>query len=205
MEMMSESIKEISKALSIAQSKISNVVRNKDGYGYKYAELSECLEMIKQPLFESELALTQLPTISHTGDLRLITLLMHSSGEWIQSIFPLKGVAPSGKTNEMQALGSGITYIRRYALCAMMGIAQEDDDGHEASSQRQKSAPTPPNPWIKSLLDLCSKNNVDIKEFTKLHNISSTNVESVKKAVSEFNDLLDVYNDIKNNIQDDDI
>jgi hypothetical protein len=116
---------------------------------------------------------------------------MHTSGEWLRSIFPLNAQA-SKQTNEMQALGSGITYLRRYALCAMLGIAQEDDDGvkaapvYEAPKSNKISEPS----WIKRLQDLCDEHGVDIKEFANTHNVRSSNIESVKYAVENFDQLI---------------
>ena len=55
------------------------------------------------------------------------TLISHSSGEWISSICH----APVSK-QDAQGVGSAITYLRRYSLAAMCGIAQEDDDANSA-------------------------------------------------------------------------
>lgn len=214
----SESTKEISKALSIAQSKITNVTKDKAGYGYKYAELASCLEVIKTPLTESELAFTQLTSILESGQPVLISMLLHSSGEWIRSILHLNAQG-SKQMNDTQALGSAITYLRRYALCAMFGIAQEDDDGDSAGAKREDKkkeqslddgasagakkedkkkeqslpAELPISP-IRKLIDLCIANAVDVEEFTGFHNIKSKNPESVDHAIANFQTLLDVFN-----------
>lgn len=197
MQIMSDSIKEIAKALAVAQSKITNVKKDKSGYGYKYAELVGCLEMIKKPLAESDLALVQLLSMSENGSPTLVSMLTHSSGEWIKSVFPIKS-QPSKQTNDMQALGSGITYLRRYALCSMLGIAQEDDDG--ISSGEKKSAEpvsnviplnnkwaAPGHNWAKLLQNLCDQHSINVKDFAAFHNLVSTDVNSVKNAVENFN------------------
>jgi hypothetical protein len=69
--------------------------------------------------------------------LTLRTELLHTPGQWIASEFPL--VAPLDRP---QILGSAITYARRYSICALLGLAAEDDDGQAAevhSAARAKS------------------------------------------------------------------
>lgn len=195
MEIMSESIKEISKALSVVQGKIPNVKKSNAGHGYKYADLGDCLELIKKPLLESELALTQILSITEDGSPILVTMLIHSSGEWLKSVFPLK---PQGSkmTNDMQALGSGITYLRRYALCSMLGIAQEDDDGVLTTSrQATPVAKVEPkiNVDVAKLQTLCVANGIEAKSFAKFHNITSSDLETVQDAVERFDILSAAY------------
>lgn len=195
---MSPTIKEISKALSVAQNKISTVIREKQGYGYKYAELSDCLDMIKLPLFESELSLTQLCSFDYDGKPVLVTMLMHSSGEWIRSIILLKAQA-SKQTNEMQALGSGITYLRRYSLCSLLGIGQEDDDGERAGPKSLESnSPSQKQSLVDQLTMLCEKNKIDVKEFASAFRIKSSDIGSLQNAVINFYDLVaDFYDNHK--------
>ena len=68
----------------------------------------------------------------------MITTLAHSSGEWIKSITPILA-----RDESAQAQGSGITYARRYALAAIVGIAQIDDDGEAAVGRKQQPAKEP--------------------------------------------------------------
>jgi len=192
--MMSPSVKEIAKALSIAQGKMNQLKRDKQAYGYSYADLASCLSEVKPVLAESEIALVQLLQVDDNRVMMLETLLIHSSGEWLRSIFPIKAQA-SKQSNEMQALGSGITYIRRYAICSMLGLAQEDDDGASAMPKDYKAPEVKQiNPLVVKLQALCTEYSVDIKDFTQRHKISSSNIESVKNAVENFDYLLDLYN-----------
>ena len=195
MNLTSESTKEISKALSIAQSKITNVTKDKTGYGYKYADLGACLEIIRLPLAENELSFVQLPSILESGHPVLISMVLHSSGEWIRSIFHLNAQG-SKQMNDTQALGSAVTYLRRYALCAMFGIAQEDDDGQSAQNTKQEEDLEKKvnhfNP-VKQLVALCASNQIDLVEFTKFHKIKSDNPENVKHSVANFKSLLNIY------------
>ncbi len=118
----SQSIVNIARALSQFQAKMGKV--NKDAtnpfFNSKYATLSNILETIKTPLFESGLSFTQFPT----GQNGLTTVLMHAeSGEYMQTDYfmnPLK--------SDPQAQGSAISYMRRYALAAVLGLNIDDDD-----------------------------------------------------------------------------
>ncbi|MEN9916104.1 MAG: hypothetical protein RLY40_36 [Pseudomonadota bacterium] len=199
MNLMSDSIKHIAVALSKAQSKIPIVKKNTQGHGYKYANIAEILLSISEPLREAELTMTQLGSFNEKGEPILVTLLMHSSGEWLNSVLLLKSQT-SARTNEMQALGSGFTYLRRYAMSAMFGIAQEDDDGEKASPnpQTKDNKPKPASnhdennfasTWVKRLEKLCEDHGIDVKEFANTHNVRSKDIETVKYAVEHFDSL----------------
>lgn len=104
----------------------------------KYADLSSIWEAIREPLSSNGLSVVQLPAPGENGTLKLVTRLLHSSGEWIESEIAM----PLGK-QDPQGYGSALTYARRYGLSALLGITQEDDDG-EGAMQRGKQAETPP-------------------------------------------------------------
>ena len=92
-----------------------------------YADLAACWDACRQPLTDHGLSVVQMT--EEVGDrLYLITSLMHDSGEAISCRLPVifgdaKGLTP------MQAMGSALSYARRYGLCGLVGIATEDDDG----------------------------------------------------------------------------
>ena len=124
----SQTIIEIAKALVNFQSKVSSI--KKDGqnpfFKSKYATLENVIETIRKPLEETGLAFSQFPT----GENELTTILLHNSGEYLQST-----VKMTPKENTPQGQGSAITYMRRYALSAVLGLAtEEDDDGNAASN-----------------------------------------------------------------------
>lgn len=130
----SNSIKELAQALSIFQGKIGNVGKDAVNpfFKSKYASFEKIITTIKPVLTECGLAYSQFPH----GDNGLVTMIMHSSGE---SITSLAKFYP--KDNSPQALGSAITYMRRYALSAALGLATEnDDDGNEATHKVSDSA-----------------------------------------------------------------
>lgn len=100
----------------------------------KYADLSSVWEACKSALRLNDLAVAQFPVSDESG-VGVETILVHSSGEWLAERFTLPfPVRKDGSTDvNAQAGGSCITYARRYALAALMGICPEDDDGHAAT------------------------------------------------------------------------
>jgi hypothetical protein len=143
-------IKSLAEALSKAQGKINAPKKNKtagfyDKKGnwreYCYADLADVLEAIKGPLSENALAITQSLGIDTAGGYGLKTTLHHSSGESIESWYPLPN--PASEISP-QAFGSELTYARRYSITALiMTAADEDDDGQKsekANESKPKSA-----------------------------------------------------------------
>src|ERR1051325_1347742 len=127
--MQSETINELAAALAKAQGEITPALKDNlnPHFRSKYADLSSVWSACRVPLSKNGLAVIQ--TMDNlNGQLCVITTLAHSSGQWMRSHLPIM-VANSNP----QALGSAITYMRRYALSAMVGVApDEDDDGEQA-------------------------------------------------------------------------
>ena len=129
----SESINELATALCKAQGTMKPAVFNKKNPHYKneYADFSSCMDACRGPLSANGLAIIQYCETTD-GKLNLITMLAHTSGQWIKSEFPLI----SAKMDS-QGIGSAMTYAKRYSLCGMVGIvadadADDDDDGETA-------------------------------------------------------------------------
>ena len=120
----SESIKELAVALAKAQGAMAAAA--KDGtnphYRYRYATLGAIWEAAREPLSANGLAVTQSPAVSQ-GSVTIETLLMHASGEWVSNSLTLPCPKP-----EAQAVGAAITYGRKYALAAIVGVAPEDEE-----------------------------------------------------------------------------
>ena len=125
----SESTIELAKALAKFQGEIKDPSKSgKANYG-KYVTLDELLESIRPVLSQNGLSFLQFPG----GDGQVITIttmLLHTSGEWIESEpFSLKP-----QKSDPQGAGSAVTYGRRYSLSAILGVAWDaDDDGNAAS------------------------------------------------------------------------
>ncbi len=135
----SESIAAISAAIAKAQAEVENAGKNAANPHFKsrYADLAEILNTVRPVFSAHNLAILQMPSFSD-GVASVETMISHSSGEWISSVCS----APVSK-QDAQGVGSAITYLRRYSLAAMAGIAQEDDDANSAVCYRQQPAPAP--------------------------------------------------------------
>lgn len=136
----SESIANLAAALAVAQGQIATAtkdnvakVKSKSGaeFSYKYSTLDDIWSACRKPLSDNGLSVIQIPTNDEAGFF-LETIIAHSSGEWISGILRLPIVAD--RMSELQAMGSAITYARRYMLGAMVGVATgDDDDGQQAA------------------------------------------------------------------------
>lgn len=134
----SESIADLTKALVQVQKSLTTAKKNAENpfFRSKYADLAAIWEVCREPLAENGLAVTQLPTILDDGTQTLTTMLLHESGEWLTSVLK---ILPN-KPNDPQAVGSAITYARRYALAAIVGVTVEgEDDDAQAASQKPTS------------------------------------------------------------------
>lgn len=133
----SETIGALAAALAIVQSKMLPTVKDASNpfFKSKYADLGAVWDACRTLLAEQQLSVSQLPG----GDgqtVTLTTVLMHASGEWLAC-----EARAAPKDQGPQAVGSAITYLRRYALAAMVGIvAEEDDDGNAAESHAKPAA-----------------------------------------------------------------
>ena len=134
----SESIKELAAALAKAQGDIRGAMKDASNPHFRnsYATLASVWDAIRAPLSRNGLAVVQLVSSSE-NEIRVETILMHSSGEFISEVLPV----PASK-HDAQGYGSAITYGRRYGLQAIAGVAPEDDDGNAAAaSAPQRAAP----------------------------------------------------------------
>jgi hypothetical protein len=114
-----------------------------------YADLAGILDVSRAPLSDNGLSVVQAPYALPLDPPRtvLLTTLLHESGEWMRSVTPVNprakvkdGGGAVMEVDDMQTTGAAITYARRYALAAMLGIGQEDDDGNAASGRARETA-----------------------------------------------------------------
>lgn len=128
MELQSNEIAELATALSAAQGEFDAATKDKSNPAFKskYADLSSCIEAVRPHLAKHGLSVVQ-AMMATEKDVLLRTMLLHKSGQWLASYYPIVGewAAP-------QKIGSAVTYARRYTLCALLQIAQEDDDAEAA-------------------------------------------------------------------------
>lgn len=128
---MSADISAIAAAVSAFQGEIEQPALNRENPYFKsrYVDLSGVLKSVQKVLAKNGLSVMQ---IISGGD--IITLLTHKSGQWVKSVCPI------GSYKSQQDRGSAITYTKRYAICAMLGIAADtDDDGNAATDADKKN------------------------------------------------------------------
>jgi hypothetical protein len=133
----SDTINELAAALAKAQAAIKGATKDSDNpfFKSKYADLASVREACNGPLTANGLSVVQTPSTTPDGEVSVTTLLLHTSGQWIADTLTL-----SPKDDGPQAMGSAITYARRYALAAFTGVAPEDDDA-EAAEGREVGKP----------------------------------------------------------------
>jgi len=124
----STTIAELCKALTLFHVKVGDITKDAKNPFFKstYASLQNIQDAIREPLIECGLTISQHPE----GEHGLTTILMHDSGEWIESHYLMTPVK-----NDPQGIGSCITYQKRYALVSILNlsISDPDDDGNYAT------------------------------------------------------------------------
>ena len=128
--LQSESIANLAKALSIVQGKLTHAKKDSANpfFKSKYADLESVWDACRSLLAENGLAVMQFPGEFVDGTMSLNTVLTHSSGEYMSYLMSVPVTKP-----DAQGAGSALTYMRRYALAAVVGVVQADDDGNAAS------------------------------------------------------------------------
>src|SRR5258708_29282678 len=135
MHRSSESVASIATALAKAQTELSNpekamvgtVYNNRSDslQSFRYASLSSGLDIVRKILGGQQIAVAQTTNIDQgDGMVNLTTVLLHTSGEWISSDWP---VCRTSEISAPRRMGAALTYARRYALFTMVGIACADD------------------------------------------------------------------------------
>ena len=136
MQRCSETIGAIASALAKAQAELENPQKSltaiihspfprEESRTFRYASLASGLDIVRKTLSRHEIATVQSTEVDkEAGLIRLITVLAHSSGEWLSSDWP---VCPVTETAAPHRMGAALTYARRYALFTLVGIAGEDD------------------------------------------------------------------------------
>jgi hypothetical protein len=147
MHRSSECVAAIATALAKAQTELCNpekamvgtVYNNRSDspQNFRYASLSSGLDIVRKTLGGQQIAIAQTTDIDRAnGMVNLTTILLHTSGEWISSDWP---VCQLSETSAPRRMGAALTYARRYALFTMVGIAGEDDlDAPELTSDQPK-------------------------------------------------------------------
>lgn len=145
----SESIKELAKALCAVQGEIEGAKKDSTNphFRSKYADLTSVWDSIRNPLTNHGLAVSQVADTSERDHVCIETILMHTSGEYISGKMTLPVSKP-----DPQGHGSAITYARRYALAAIVGVCPEDDDA-EGATDRTVKPKAHPQPQVEHVGD----------------------------------------------------
>jgi hypothetical protein len=141
------------------------------GFSYKYADLADVLEAITPALSDNGLVLMQTGRVD--GCSQMVTTLAHVSGQWISGALPLAGV------DDARALGSWLTYLRRYGACGIVGVAAEDDDDGAAAKPAARGASTGDLPF-KGLREEVASMAAELGQHT------GKDVDEIVKAYSGF-------------------
>jgi hypothetical protein len=164
----SESIKELACALAKAQGQMGGAHKGKANPFFKsvYADLSSVVTAIREPLSSNGLSFIQATEPSDKDEIRVITMLMHESGEWLSSTIAI----PVSKA-DAQGYGSAITYAKRYGLQGLLGVPSEDDDGNAAA--KAKPAITPVRAAMQSV-------DINTEDMDFLRGVASELVQMVE-------------------------
>src|SRR5712671_1685853 len=172
MHRSSESVAAIATALAKAQTELSNPekamvgtvynVRSDSRQSFRYASLSSGLDIVRKTLGGQQIAIAQTTDIDRANSMvNLTTVLLHTSGEWISSDWP---VCQLSETSTPRRMGAALTYARRYALFTMVGIAGEDDlDAPDVINDQPKGG-VEPTPVRASLLRTENSGSPLVKE-----------------------------------------
>jgi len=156
----SDQINEIAGALAKAQGEMGGAMKDASNpfFKSKYADLASVRDAVQGPFAKHGIAYVQSPS-TQGSVVSVITLLAHTSGQWMRG-----ELSCTAKDDSPQAVGSAITYLRRYALQSFAGVTPEDDDGEAAQGRKNGQAqqparqanvaPMPPKGYSQWLLDL---------------------------------------------------
>jgi len=167
----SETITNIAKALMDFNAKVTKISKDAKNPFFKsnYASLSNIQDAIAKPLSESGLVYSQMPT----GVNGLTTILIHAeSGEYFMDSYTM----PVSKQNDPQAVGSAITYAKRYALAGILGLnIDDDDDGNKAADKPVEKQWLNPGTekWASAIQALVDGYNLDV--IKKKYQLSKEN------------------------------
>lgn len=206
----SEEVGKLFAAIAQAQIKIVGVVKDSENpfFSSKFASLQGVWEECHAAFNEQGLALVQMPYSKGNDLISLVTVIGHSSGQWMRSTLTMAPVSIENtyeykngrkvKTGEEkkvndtpQGAGSCISYMRRYALAAATGVAQMDDDGNSASGRKVpepaggdgvRKVPEKPAPKDKSLGD---QYRDAVAEWQKINGSDTTDSKAGRQVLVE--------------------
>jgi len=175
-------------ALSKAQAKMEAARKDSKNpfFKSKYADYQSIWDAVKLPLTDNGFSVTHHIDFDANGNLTLTTELCHASGEKQVSRFPIR----PAKANDMQSVGSAITYAKRYNLAALTAVpvADEDDDAEAAVEHGVKCISSSQVKMLDDLLkQLPNMETTNILRYNEVKNISEITIDKFDKIVSYLN------------------
>ncbi len=196
----SESISSIAKALSQFQNEVVQPEKSASNphFKSKYVPLDNVVKSIADTAPKYGLSYIQ-TSVTESEKAGVQTLLMHESGEWME-FEPF--LLPIGQKSTPQAVGSAITYARRYTLSSIFGIASETDDDGNTASDNAKNNPSTNAPVMastdqiktlgKMVTTLAGVLGVDAKELSSKYNLSQKmTLEDAKISMARLKDAVE--------------
>lgn len=195
----SDQLAQLGAALALAQNEIEAASKDSLNPHFKsrYADLASVWEACRKALCKNGLAVLQPVSADGSQRVTVTTILLHKSGEWIAGDLTLAAAQATP-----QAIGSAITYGRRYGLASMVGVApDEEDDGEAAEGRgetqsapqgRAPAAPKPASAGTRTITEAQSKrlwaiarehgrSNDDVKALLEVYGFESTKDITVEK------------------------
>ena len=191
----SESIAELLAALVEVQSCLPTMPKSSQAYGYKYTDLDTITQTIKPILSKNGIGYMQSVGGLAENALTLTTRIFNKKGEYIEDTAALPTIT-STKNNAAQTLGMSITYMRRYALCAMLGITSDEDT--DANTQ-DKPTPAPatgykkttPPPARQNQAPAAKQSQPPVEGMKKASELTHKGGESTKEEIARIKELLE--------------
>lgn len=193
METSSE-INEIAGALASFQSEVPTIEKGKTAgtgnFSYKYADIADVLTGIRSTLSKNGLSVSQsaeneivTENNSSINYIVVTTMVMHKSGQWLRSSLRGDLRANQGKMSNMQAIGSITTYLRRYSIASMLGIATDEDvDGNLGGSGGESNAQIETENYRNSANAKISKiSHADVVSWCNDYTKRNRSLECMKK------------------------
>ena len=196
---MSSSIKNIAESLVKFKEQVKEIKKTKKNpfFDAKYADISDVLDAINPVLIDCNLSVTCFPS----GGNNLVGLLLHSSGEFMRTEFDIHAVPEYLKEKKKgsdeviwraanphitpQALGSALTYARRYFILSVLNLATADDDGNNGSGNENKKWLNKDTPELEQVIEKLKNKEITMEDVNKEYMM----VKAVREIIATKADL----------------
>lgn len=186
----SDQINELSAALAKAQAQMESAKKDTKAYSYNYSDLASVIAAAKPSLNENGLSFSQLIEESEAGTVKVTTLLLHSSGQFLGSTGSLE-IPEMKSVNRAQAAGAAQSYLKRYQLQALVGLPSEDNDASSDSRPIVHVVKTSTNTTTGIVTDILSDGKAAPPKLTESQAKATVKAPSFSrnKKVESSNDL----------------